>query len=347
MAPAPPPPKRPLAFGAANKRAPATKVAATAHQKVQVLDYYHGPGRQNQTRTAAHFSLMPGWPKIAQSTVSKWINKEEEIREAAICLGPNAKRSRLVVYPDVEEALTLWCTQALSANVVLSGLVIIEKARDFAQMLGPYNDVDFSRGWLDKFKSRHGLRRFKFHGEASKMDAVSVDTERQRLCKITNAYKLEDIWNMDETGLFYAMPPDSGLAQQSRNGVSTNKTRLTLAFAMSAAGARRQMFVIGHARRPRSFLKKDGDEHGFYYRFNKKAWMTGELFIEWILRWNTELVQEGRHILLLLDNFAGHPRSIEGLSNITLEFLGPEHDLAHSTPRSRNHQGLQMPLSSP
>ncbi|GAA5917852.1 hypothetical protein JCM5296_004402, partial [Sporobolomyces johnsonii] len=292
-------------------------------QKVMVLDYYYGPGMKNQTRTAAHFSVQPGWPKITQSTMSKWLSKEGEIREAALSLGPKAKRSRQVVYPDVEEALSLWCTQALSANVVLSGLLIIEKARDFARLLGPYDELDFSRGWLDKFKNRHGLRRFNFHGEASKMDATSVESERKRLCEVTKAYKLEDIWNMDETGLFYAMPPDSGLAQEGRHGVSSNKTRITLAFATSAAGQKRQMFVIGHARRPRSFQKKDGEDHGFYYRFNKKAWMTGELFVEWILRWNSDLVREGRHILLLLDNFAGHPRSIEGLTNITLEFLAP------------------------
>ncbi|GAA5919619.1 hypothetical protein JCM5296_000210 [Sporobolomyces johnsonii] len=119
------------------------------------------------------------------------------------------------------------------------------------------------------------------------------------------------------------MPPASGIASERRRGVSQNKTRITIAFASSAAGAKQPMFILVHARRPRCFQKKDGDHYGFYYRFNKKAWMTGELFIEWILLWDAELRKEGRHILLLLDNFSGHSRIVAGLSNIKFEFLTP------------------------
>ncbi|GAA5882298.1 hypothetical protein JCM1840_001400 [Sporobolomyces johnsonii] len=42
------------------------------------------------------------------------------------------------------------------------------------------------------------------HGKASKMDATLVEIECKCLCEVTNVYKLEDIWNMDETSLFYA-----------------------------------------------------------------------------------------------------------------------------------------------
>jgi hypothetical protein len=77
------------------------------------------------------------------------------------------------------------------------------------------------------------------------------------------------------------MPPDSGLAITTRHGVKSNKARLTYAFTVNADGSDRlRPFVIGHARRPASFKKKDGDALGFYYRWNKKAWMTGELYIE-------------------------------------------------------------------
>ncbi|SCZ90849.1 BZ3500_MvSof-1268-A1-R1_Chr1-3g02312 [Microbotryum saponariae] len=42
----------------------------------------------------------------------------------------------------------------------------------------------------------------------------------------TNKYDPSDIFNMDETGLFYAMRPSTGLARNGRNGVKMNKTRI-------------------------------------------------------------------------------------------------------------------------
>ncbi|SCZ90891.1 BZ3500_MvSof-1268-A1-R1_Chr1-3g02354 [Microbotryum saponariae] len=41
-----------------------------------------------------------------------------------------------------------------------------------------------------------------------------------------NKYDPSDIFNMDETGLFYAMRPSTGLARNGRNGVKMSKTRI-------------------------------------------------------------------------------------------------------------------------
>ena len=88
-----------------------------------------------------------------------------------------------------------------------------------------------------------------------------------------------NIYNMDETGLFYRMPPDKGLSSKQLSGIKGDKTRITLAFCVNADGSDiREPMFIGHARRPRSFNKQDGYELGFEYYWNKKAWMTGILF---------------------------------------------------------------------
>jgi hypothetical protein len=39
---------------------------------------------------------------------------------------------------------------------------------------------------------------------------------------------------------------------------------------------------IGHAKSPRCFQRKNGEQLGFLYRNNKKAWMTGVFFQEWL-----------------------------------------------------------------
>jgi hypothetical protein len=57
--------------------------------------------------------------------------------------------------------------------------------------------------------------------------------------------------------------------------------RITLGFACNADGSEKMpAFYIGRSMKPKCFNKKSPNEHGFYYRNNKKAWMTSELFEE-------------------------------------------------------------------
>lgn len=81
-------------------------------------------------------------------------------------------------------------------------------------------------------------------------------------------------------------------------------------------------FVIGKAERPRAFDKKTGDQLGFYYRSNAKAWMTVALYRDWLLSWDSELRAAKRHVILLQDNFSGHIEP-EGLTNIRVENFRP------------------------
>ncbi|KAE8986878.1 hypothetical protein PR003_g17521 [Phytophthora rubi] len=92
---------------------------------------------------------------------------------------------------------------------------------------------------------------------------------------ITRHYALRDVWNMDETGLMYRSAKARGICKSNTPGLKKDKTRITLALAANADGSeKRESFYIGKARRPHCFKGKDGDELGFYYRNNKKAWMT-------------------------------------------------------------------------
>jgi DDE superfamily endonuclease len=64
--------------------------------------------------------------------------------------------------------------------------------------------------------------------------------------------------------------------------------------------------VIGKAARPRAFNKKTGEQLGFHYQNNAKAWMTAYLYQDWILEWDQVLQEKGWKILLLQDNFSAH-----------------------------------------
>jgi len=89
----------------------------------------------------------------------------------------------------------------------ITGEVIRQKWTAFADLAGiPEEDrLKLSDSWLGKFKIRNGLREFKRHGDAASSDAKTIEEERKRVQELIKkyGYKLRDIFNMDETGLFY------------------------------------------------------------------------------------------------------------------------------------------------
>jgi hypothetical protein len=137
-------------------------------------------------------------------------------------------------------------------------------------------------------------------------------------------WETRNVFNMDETALFYAMSPDRGLATTQHHGLKQSKVRLTLAFTTNADGTERlPPLIIGHAKRPRCFQRKTGEQLGFNYHSNSRAWMTGEIFREWLVDWDHCLQQEDRSILLLVDNFAGHNYDTRSITNIRVERFSP------------------------
>lgn len=121
------------------------------------------------------------------------------------------------------------------------------------------------------------------------------------------------------------MPPDKGLAKEIQSGTKSNKTRLTFALTCNSDGSDKlQPMIIGKSLRPACFERKSGGSLGYYYRNNVKAWMTYQLFSEWITQWDRHLQVEGRSVLLLVDNFSGHGEPSDyKLTSIRLEFFSP------------------------
>ena len=65
------------------------------------------------------------------------------------------------------------------------------------------------------------------HGESGDVDRSELVKLRIDLKNLTNSYKLEDIYNMDEIGLFFRMLPTSTLASKPQEGDKISKERIT------------------------------------------------------------------------------------------------------------------------
>ncbi|XP_035205886.1 tigger transposable element-derived protein 4-like [Stegodyphus dumicola] len=83
---------------------------------------------------------------------------------------------------------------------------------------------------------------------------------------------------------------------------------------------KRKLLVIAKSTKPRCFKGLRVNSLSVVYRANRNAWMTSELFQEWLKDWDRELQCQSRKVMLLLDNCAAHPH-LDCLKNIQLEFL--------------------------
>jgi hypothetical protein len=198
------------------------------------------------------------------------------------------------------------------------------KARELQARLCDAWDLNFSVGWMTGFLRRHGLLFRQLHGEAASADPVAVQEGLRRVQQVTDSYAAEDIYNMDETGLCYAMAPTRSICSSKMRGVKKNKTRITLAMTANADGSDAlPILYLGRAKNPRCYNKKSAEQLGFQYRANTKAWMTRKVFQDWVRGVDRDMRSAGRHILLLLDNASSHQTGDLHLTNVTIEHLPP------------------------
>lgn len=57
-------------------------------------------------------------------------------------------------------------------------------------------------GWLEKWKAVYGIRETRITGEADDVLIPTVKSWIERIPELVRGYTLEDLWNMDELGLF-------------------------------------------------------------------------------------------------------------------------------------------------
>jgi hypothetical protein len=195
-----------------------------------------------------------------------------------------------------------------------------------------FNDQEtpqFSKGWLDGFKNRHNLKRFKQHGESRSAPALdNYQDEVIRLQRIIREYSSDNIYNADETGLFWAATPTWTIATKAQKGIKEVKARITILPCVNASGTDRlPLWVIGKSKSPRAFGRNNIRIQSLpiTYHANKTAWMTGEIFTQWLSWFDSRM--RGRKVLLLLDNFSAHQRAVSealdrnSLINTRVEWL--------------------------
>lgn len=190
------------------------------------------------------------------------------------CSELTAKRVNDVTNKELEDTLAAWVLTCQRAGAALTSLLIMQKGRDLAETMQPA--PAFSPGWLQKFLLRHKLASVMMSGESGSVDQEVVQAALPSLQRRIAEFDPNDVYNMDETGLYYCLAPNRTIASARVHGFKKVKARISIALTVNATGTdRRPLLFIGTARKPKCCGRRTPKELGFQYYHNRKAWMTG------------------------------------------------------------------------
>ena len=150
------------------------------------------------------------------STISTILKEKEKIiKEYEENRAGERKRIKLSQYPLLEEAMSWWFKKTnANKNIVIDGPTIQGQAEKYATFFS-YTDFKASSGWVENFKKRN-ISFKTVVGEAGLVDNNVVDNWLKNILpKLIKGYNARDIFNADETALFFRALPTKTLTYKN------------------------------------------------------------------------------------------------------------------------------------
>jgi hypothetical protein len=161
-----------------------------------------------------------------------WKNKEAILSALENNLVTN-KKMRKCDLGNVDQALLEWFKVPRNAGSPINGPILKVQAEKFAKQLGHENFTCNNR-WLDHFKNWHNSVYAKVSGEALSVDLKTAsEWVKSVWVECQQGYSEENIYNADETGVFYNMMPDSTFKFKAEKCV---KNRLMILMCVNMTG---------------------------------------------------------------------------------------------------------------
>jgi len=288
-----------------------TRRALSLNDRQDILRKYDQLPKMGQRDAAVRLN-------ISQSVLGRILKNREDIEcEALQNESQSRKRKRCGKDDTVERALKEWFVKVRNKDARVSGPLLRQKAEELAEKMGK---VDFkaTEGWFHRWKKRENICFQKMHGEQGDADFTGAHFWLENEWpSLISEFSPSDVFNADETGLYFrALPEHTYVLQNDKaKGTKSCKERITILCCASMTGEKKKLLVVGKSKQPRCF--KGVKALPVDYTANKNAWMTQEIFSQWLIKWDNEL---DRKIVLLIDNCTAHNVSLN-LKNIKLVFL--------------------------
>ncbi|CAB5357800.1 unnamed protein product [Rhizophagus irregularis] len=162
-----------------------------------------------------------------------------------------------VQFPELDKAMQIWTSQATAAGLPLTDMILQQKGKEFAKMLNIEDQLKSNSAPLE-----------------------TLPEERLCLHTLLTKYNEKDIYNADETELFFRMKPNHTLGSGKISGRKQDKSRLSVLLCSNSTGSHKfSPLVIGKANNPRCFKNINKTSLPITYRANSKAWMRSDILL--------------------------------------------------------------------
>lgn len=148
----------------------------------------------------------------------------------------------------IDDETYSWFVAQRAKNLPISGPILQERARQISMEFCGNVEFKASNGWLDKFKSRHGISYRAICGESAGVNFITTNEWINRLPSIIDGYDRSNIFNADETSLFFKALPNKSyvLNKEECKGGKHSKERFTVLLCSNWSGNEKlKPLVIG------------------------------------------------------------------------------------------------------
>lgn len=221
----------------------------------------------------------------------------------------------------IDTVIFQWYLHARVNNLSISGPVLKEKALELASEVG-LNDFKASNGWLQKFKERHQISYKNVYSDDTSVKQSVIADWLSKVKELINGYEERDIFNCDETGLFFRILPENTInfINETCSEGNLSKERLTVMLCANVIGEFEEPLIIGKVGQRSCFKNININDIGIIWKSNAKAWMTRDIMTEWLLDLDRRMTLAKRKIVLFLDNASTHPL-LHNLQSVKLIFI--------------------------
>ena len=156
-------------------------------------------------------------------------------------------------YHEINVKVLEFYFNARSKNMPVNGGLLKAEALAVVTNLN-LKEFSASNGWLDSFSARHQLRYGTLHGQSAGVDSDVCDQWRHQLPCLCEGYSMRDIWNIDETGIFFRTVPNKSFIRHGEvphgTKAQTLKERFTVLLCCNATGKKEKIVVVGKSKHP-------------------------------------------------------------------------------------------------
>lgn len=289
------------------------RVSLTIEKKIEIIQR-HEKG-EAQKKLALEFN-------VGRTTISDILKRKYKFFKFMAMNADkteNLKRRRTLrrtVHKVLEDKLLEWYNE--NRHMYISGPMIAQKAQQLHKELGYNDNFSASNGWLDRFKARNGIKLCGLREIKTESDENAVAPFKTELESLAQWYNLslEQIYNADETDLFWKMlpNPESDL-NEVKSSIRAYRERMTVLCCSNATGTHKlPLACIGRGKKTRTFTSQEIKNLSVLYYSQETAWMTNDIFKDWfhmnfIPSVREHLRSQGltETALLLIDRNSSHP----------------------------------------